>query len=749
MIRETHNATHTNTVETRTPQNPKSLWGWMTVVFLTLLLTACGKNAAPADSGRQVWVPEFLPLEMEEDSYNSIAFLGDAFYYISYEQQAQGFRYRLSGYSLADGPLPSVPLNWPDDRDRFVTSLFAMDGEGCFYLLAFVTEEEGSATHLCKFDAEGNPVYDTDISGETDNADLLTVDSQGRACLSGSVSGAPCVWLYASDGTFSGTFSPDVPNGKISAMGLGRDGAVYACCHGNSGGGDNYFLMEIDIDAGKAGASCPDFPKGDNTVLVPGMENTLLSYDRTALSSYDLTSRTGQVLFDWLDYGINGSRVEAVHVQEDGRLLVVIRDLAEGSGELALLKKADSPDAARKETILLGTIYSNSLLRNAVMEFNRENQNYQVKIKEYLDPVTHDQADAALRLNSDILSDNCPDILDISELDLKALASKGLFADLNSFLENSSLLNASDFPDNLLGAYTVDNKLITIPSCFSLKTVFGWSEATGGTWGWTLEELISYADAHPQAEIFANATRGEIMQYLMSYNEDAFIDWSSGECRFDSDAFRELLAFVSRFPGEAAPNPEQASTPVRIRNGEVLLLAENITEFNSIQLPLAIYGNEGACVGFPSADGSAGCMLIPYGACAITEKSARKDGAWAFIEKLLTSGDRDSVFFPSQKSRLAEKAAGAVNTEDPDGENGEMWAVSYSDWEYTYHIPSREEVDMTLKLIEAAKPVSFSDADEVTAIINEEAEDYYLGQKTLDEVVEIIQSRVFLYVNED
>lgn len=49
-----------------------------------------------------------------------------------------------------------------------------MDGDGCFYLLAFVTEEEGSATHLCKFDAEGNPVYDTDISGETDNADLLT-----------------------------------------------------------------------------------------------------------------------------------------------------------------------------------------------------------------------------------------------------------------------------------------------------------------------------------------------------------------------------------------------------------------------------------------------------------------------------------------------------------------------------------------------------------------------------------------------
>ena len=100
------------------------------------------------------------------------------------------------------------------------------------------------------------------------------------------------------------------------------------------------------------------------------------------------------------------------------------------------------------------------------MEFNRENEKYQVKIREYLDPQTHDRGDAALRLNNDILSDNCPDLLDTAELDLNALASKGLFADLNPYLENSTLLNAADFLDNLLEAYTIDNKLVTIPSCF-------------------------------------------------------------------------------------------------------------------------------------------------------------------------------------------------------------------------------------------------------------------------------------------
>ena len=75
--------------------------------------------------------------------------------------------------------------------------------------------------------------------------------------------------------------------------------------------------------------------------------------------------------------------------------------------------------------------------------------------------------------------------------------------------------------------------------------------------------------------------------------------------------------------------------------------------------------------------------------------------------------------------------------------------ISYSDWEYTYRTASREEADLVLDLIAAAKPVSYSEGNEVIAIINEEAEAYYQGQKTGDEVAEIIQSRIRVYVNEN
>ena len=129
----------------------------------------------------------------------------------------------------------------------------------------------------------------------------------------------------------------------------------------------------------------------------------------------------------------------------------------------------------------------------------------------------------------------------------------------------------------------------------------------------------------------------------------------------------------------------------------MLLLAETLTDFNSIQLPLAIYENGANCIGFPSGDGSAGCMLLPYGAYGITVNSDRKEGAWAFLEKFLTSGDRDSAFFPSQKTRLEEKAAYALKPESLTDENGnplpnstDLVSIGYADWEYTYHIPTQE-----------------------------------------------------------
>ncbi len=52
------------------------------------------------------------------------------------------------------------------------------------------------------------------------------------------------------------------------------------------------------------------------------------------------------------------------------------------------------------------------------------------------------------------------------------------------------------------------------------------------------------------------------------------------------------------------------------------------------------------------------------------------------------------------------------------------------------------------RAIDVAQPMPSSD-NEVLSIIQEEAAPYYKGQKSLDEVVSTIQSRVSMYVGEN
>ena len=76
-------------------------------------------------------------------------------------------------------------------------------------------------------------------------------------------------------------------------------------------------------------------------------------------------------------------------------------------------------------------------------------------------------------------------------------------------------------------------------------------------------------------------------------------------------------------------------------------------------------------------------------------------------------------------------------------------SISYGDWEYSYRIPTQEEVATLQDLINVAEPSSATGNDEITNIITEEAEAFFKGQKSVADVANVIQSRVQVYVNEN
>jgi ABC-type glycerol-3-phosphate transport system substrate-binding protein len=658
-------------------------------------------------------------------------------------------------------------------------SCFAMDAEGNLITLETVyhwDENSGSSSqeyYICRYDAQGQETSEKDITEEMlgDEEDIyvqsMTLDGEGRiyiACDS-------AIYLLDAEGNYCG--SVDISGDAwINSMGVGKDGKVYAGVYEQ---GNGAVLREIDFDGRKEGESCSNFISNSGNRLTAGVDKDFMVNDGSSLYEYDCESQTLEKLFDWLDCDVNGNNVNALYAMEDGRILTVTYDWENNTAEAVLLTKTPAAEVQEKTTITIGTLYSNSDLQSAAVKFNKNNDTYHISMQSYYDynAVTWDgensnyqevMQDAITRMNNDITSDNCPDLLVLNGVNVERLASKGLFEDLGTYLDNSTVLNRSDYFENILDSCTYDGVLVSIPKQFSLATLVGKASDLGTESGWTLEEMLAYGDAHPEAELFANCTKENALEIMLSYNQSSYVDWETGKCSFDSDSFTNILELASRFPDEVNYDDDQPSEPVRIAAGEVLLNLEYIYDFQSIQLAQAIFQQDVNFIGYPNDKGESGTYLSVDTGLAITSKSANKEGAWAFLEDYLNAESKYSDWgFSSRKDLFAAAREEATKVEyvldedgnqmlDEDGNpivSGSGGGISYGDdWSYEYHTTTEEEADKLEELINSAAPAMDSDT-EIMSIIKEEAQAFFEGQKSASDVAGIIQSRVQVYVNEN
>jgi len=248
------------------------------------------------------------------------------------------------------------------------------------------------------------------------------------------------------------------------------------------------------------------------------------------------------------------------------------------------------------------------------------------------------------------------------------------------------------------------------------------------------------------------------------FNESNFIDWEKQECYFDSEKFKQVLEFANMFPNEYDwENNDESNWVEQLQNNEILLADAGIYDLQEIQVYEAQFGEPVTFVGYPTTDDSAGCMMYAQTRYAMISKSDNKEGAWAFIENYLTdNGDRYSWGIPSKKQQFEDMITEATTPQyllDEKGEpildeNGEPIttsggsSVSIDGWMYEYHMPTKEDAQILRDLVAAAKPVSNIN-EEVINILLEEADAYFTGAKTVDEVSDIIQSRVQIYISEN
>ena len=763
----------------------------VTLTCAALLLTACQKDGGDsgndssysglgkggedaADMGGAVpekewaYVPEFITVGDDRASYGDMQLLGDTVCYISMVSEVAEEAQKICRYSLADRELTQISIQWPiEEQNREICS-FAFNPDYSVWLIvnAYSADYSQLNRYLCRFDSEGRNLAALDITqemGRGSSVGDMAVDGQGRIYVFTSEhaeEGEAGVWLYTGDGDYQERLCFGVSE-TVRLIGTieGDDGRFYACISKGESP-DCCTMLEVDFEGKRLTEVDTEFPNVNG--LCKGKQYDLLLYDDRFVCGYDFPaegSGSGQMpeeLFAWTDSDINGYFVEDLRTLGEDRYYATVGNWINKDRSIVVLRRTKASDVVPRKNMVLAAVDGGGDLAALAIKFNRSQGQYHIDVADY---------DSLTDLYNAILTKEAVDIINLSGVDVESLSRQGIFEDLMPYLERAQDLAPSDFVEGLLDTYTVNGLLAGIPERFRLETLGGDRGLLEGEPGLTLERLFAIAERNPEALPVGEVTKEEVMRYLMMFNQDAFIDWETGECRFDSAQFREVLEFANRFPDILETVPGEDSLPRKTHDGRVLFAIYNMGSLGAFQYFEGLFGETAAFVGFPTGDGKGGTLLYPRNAFGITAMSQCKEGAWEFIESILEPGQTERMepeqvyreysyyddAFPSLKRSLDIIAEYAIEDDRIWAEEGHSFGGRIYDdgWFMEFHAVTREEIDAVLALVKDAKPFRSAEGDEIIKIIGEEAPAFYSGQKSLEDVAEVIQSRVRIYVNEN
>lgn len=484
-----------------------------------------------------------------------------------------------------------------------------------------------------------------------------------------------------------------------------------------------------------------------------------------AVSGYNIGDAEPKVLMDFVNSDINTTYFDSFMASAPGQFIASYGEWDNINGYTTAISRFDKVDPETipdKELISIGCLYLDSDTRSRVVNFNKESEQYRIIVKDYSIYNNEEDYEAGTkRLNSEIASGQAPDIIVGSNIaSLKNYMSKGLFLDLNKYLDEDPDIDRNDIWPNLLDACSYNDKLYFVVPSFYIETVVAKTSLLNGITGWTSSEMKAFIDAHPDAKPFGmyNSSREMMEYYFYSVNFDELVDMTQGKCYFDSPEFIAGLELMKSFPKEEDimydyDNYDYNSYQAQWRENKALMYTYAISSPRDYKYLLqGIFGEDITFVGFPCGDRN-GSVISINSAYAISSKSANPDAAWDFIKYYYSDEYQKTSAYsiPARISRFDEMIEEAKERPYWTNENGEK--EYYDDM---YYIGDREVIiepinDNDAKFLKdyiSTVTKVFGDLGELSTIIDEEAQAFFEGQKSAEEVAKIIQSRATIYINE-
>lgn len=765
------------------------------LIILMLSFTSCGKSnrtGNPDDAAAQnnrtpaegnvteerkedyVYVPETFPLEnveyvnaacgTGEGLYIAVPFYDDEtwtsgveIFYLDATGTHKKLPFRFENgeacnvYVDAMGVLGDGSLIYIK-REMTITDPDTWQGTSRFFLIHALAErgEELSCVDITE---------QLQFSGESGQSFLqfLKIDKEDHIYVSNGTK----IWVFDIDGKSVFPVATDAGS-WIQDMGVTKEGQiVYSGWDSTAGGRCLFVVNEINGMLTLCKENVPEVvsPNG----MVPAAEKGVLINTLQGLVEYDTQSQTTMSVLNWTDSKASSDSVLAYTVLEDGNILAILQKNSTGvegqsDCQSLLLRKtpADETAVQEKEILTLGIFEENSSLIKAVYSFNQTQETYWINMVNYSEG--DDLETGITRFTNDLIAGTGPDLFELSKVDLNRLAQTGVLEELTSYLEADDTLKREDYFESVLNAYSVDGKLYTIPNSFNVLAMAGrcsYLEYSGDGYVWTLQDVLDLAENYPEKEMFGYGSKNYILLNCLRYNYGMFIDWQSGECNLNSEAFIQLLEFANRFPDQYDERQNDYSITDKILDGTLIAEEVSFSSIQDYQIWEGLFDEDFVIKGFPAAFGT-GLAVRGDNLLAINAKSEYKEAAWEFVRSFLTEEyyqNEEVTGFPTLIRAYDQINESYITPEYEMDENGNetersKGSFSIGDFSVEFRTSTKEEAERITDVIQNCDRAA-SDDKHLMKIVQEEAAAFFAGQKSAQETADVIQSRVQVYVNEN
>lgn len=470
------------------------------------------------------------------------------------------------------------------------------------------------------------------------------------------------------------------------------------------------------------------------------------------LVSVILKNMTNAQVADFAEYDVLlGDGLVVRKDTETGAYQILTWYSQSGYAEIYRLQAVPGEEAEslQKEVILLSVYMKDPDLQAAVTAFNKSSDRYRVEI-EWGEEIGTGYWNTTV---AELMTGGGPDLFCVSQqLNFTDYIRQGLLEDLTPYIEAN--LNPEDYVESALYAYRQGDSVYGLESSFSLSTLITKKNLfaeEGEDLDTVSDTCLSFADleaaaaAHPQ--IIAFRENADAMEVLRDCAAFGGIDYN------DYETLARMLVFAKQY-GTGLQSDEKA------------VLGENVlTALVNVWSPLqwadiqALYGEDILVAGFPRNDGQG--VKHESRAWSINSNSSHKEGAWAFLQFLLSREYQALYRDPVrngfsvyrdiyERELMAYSEPNSYQLYLP--EIGEIVTAAT-----LYYLPAsglqietmtKEQIEAVQKITDTSSSYIYTEDYDAWNILYEEAGAYFAGDKSLEDIMETVKSRMDIYLSE-